>query len=59
MSLVDSDVTGGVITTRSNRMKFRLFKVDRLQSFLVAKKDISTCRNCSSVGRLKCLQVCL
>ena len=25
-------------------------KVDRLQIFLAAKKDISTCRNCSSVG---------
>ena len=33
-----------------------LFKVDRLQIFLVAKKDISTCRNCSSVGCLKCVQ---
>ena len=26
------------------------FKVDRLQIILVAKKYISTCRNCSSVG---------
>ena len=32
------------------------FKVDRLQITLVAKKYISTCRNCSSVGCLKCVQ---
>ena len=32
------------------------FKVDRLQIILVAKKYISTCRNCSSVGCLKCVQ---
>ena len=32
------------------------FKVDRLQIILVAKKYISTCRNCSSVGCLKCTQ---
>ena len=32
------------------------FKVDRLQIMLVAKKYISTCRNCSSVGCLKCVQ---
>ena len=31
------------------------FKVDRLQIILVAKKYISTCRNCSSVGCLKCV----
>ena len=35
---------------------FFLFKVDRLQIILVAKKYISTCRNCSSVGCLKCVQ---
>ena len=29
-----------------------IFKVDRLQIILVAKKYISTCRNCSSVGCL-------
>ena len=33
-----------------------LFKVDRLQIIVVAKKYISTCRNCSSVGCLKCVQ---
>ena len=33
-----------------------LFKVDRLQIILVAKKYISTRRNCSSVGCLKCVQ---
>ena len=32
------------------------FKVDRLQIILVAKKYIYTCRNCSSVGCLKCVQ---
>ena len=32
------------------------FKVDRLQIILVAKKYISTCRNCSSVGCLKCVR---
>ena len=32
------------------------FKVDRLQIILVAKKYIPTCRNCSSVGCLKCVQ---
>ena len=32
------------------------FKVDRLQIILVAKKYISTCHNCSSVGCLKCVQ---
>ena len=32
------------------------FKVDRLQIIVVAKKYISTCRNCSSVGCLKCVQ---
>ena len=32
------------------------FKVDRLQIIFVAKKYISTCRNCSSVGCLKCVQ---
>ena len=32
------------------------FKVDRLQIILVAKKYISTCRNCSLVGCLKCVQ---
>ena len=31
------------------------FKVDKLQIILVAKKHISTCRNCSSVGCLKCV----
>ena len=30
--------------------------IDRLQIILVAKKYISTCRNCSSVGCLKCVQ---
>ena len=30
-------------------------KVDRLQMIVVAK-NISTCRNCSSVGCLKCVQ---
>ena len=29
------------------------FKVDRLQIIVVAKKYISTCRSCSSVGCLK------
>ena len=33
------------------------FKVDRLQIILVAKKYISTCRKCSSVGCLKCVQL--
>ena len=33
------------------------FKVDRLQIILVAKIYISTSRNCSSVGCLKCVQV--
>ena len=32
------------------------FKVDRLQIIVVAKKYISTCRNCSSVGCLKCVR---
>ena len=32
------------------------FKVDRLQIILVAKKYTSTCRNCSLVGCLKCVQ---
>ena len=32
------------------------FKVARLQIMLVAKQYISTCRNCSSVGCLKCMQ---
>ena len=32
------------------------FKVDRLQIILVAKKYISTCRNCSPVGCPKCVQ---
>ena len=36
--------------------EFDIFKVDTIQIFLVAKKDISTCRNCSSVGCLKCVQ---
>ena len=33
------------------------FKVDRLQIILVAKKYISTCRKCSSVACLKCVQL--
>ena len=32
------------------------FKAARLQIMLVAKQYISTCRNCSSVGCLKCMQ---
>ena len=32
------------------------FKVASLQIIVVAKKYISTCRNCSSVGCLKCMQ---
>ena len=32
------------------------FKVDRLQIVVVAKKYITTCRNRSSVGCLKCVQ---
>ena len=32
------------------------FKVDRLQIILVAKKYISTRRNCSSVGCLGCMR---
>ena len=32
------------------------FKVDRLQIILIAKKYISTCRNCSSVGCLICVE---
>ena len=30
--------------------------MDRLQIIVVAKKDTSTCRNCSSGGCLKCVQ---
>ena len=33
-----------------------VFKVDRPKIILVAKKYISTSRNCSSVGCLKCVQ---
>ena len=33
-----------------------LFKVDRLQMIVVAKKKIYLCCNCSSVGCLKCVQ---
>ena len=41
----------------SNLIKISFqFKVDRLQIIVVAKKYISTCRNCSSVGCLKCVQ---
>ena len=45
-----------LVTDRSPCFLFYIFKVDRLQIFLVAKKDISTCRNCSSEGCLKCVQ---
>ena len=41
---------------RSSCLLTHVFKVDRLQIILVAKKYISTCRNCSSVGCLKCVQ---
>ena len=45
-------------------LKFRLkdfprFKVDRLQIMVVAKKYISTWRNCSSGGCLKCVRACV
>ena len=40
----------------SCRRREIVFKVDRLQIILVAKKYTSTCRNCSSVGCLKCVQ---
>ena len=37
-------------------LKTNQFKVDRLQIIVVAKKYISTCRNCSLAGCLKCVQ---
>ena len=44
------------IFTKLLHIRIFKFKVDRLQIILVAKKYISTCRNCSSVGCLKCVQ---
>ena len=52
-----ADIDHAISKTRYNKLYLYsvLFKVDRLQITLVAIKYISTCRNCSSVGCLKCV----
>ena len=52
-----ADIDHAISKTRYNKLYLYsvLFKVDRLQIIVVAIKYISTCRNCSSVGCLKCL----
>ena len=56
--LINLSLDGVRMMSRENLVSLGMyqFKVDRLQIILVAEKYISTCRNCSSVGYLKCVQ---
>ena len=52
----ENDTRSAVLTSYRFQKFLSQFKVDRLQIIVVAKTYISTCRNCSSVGCLKCVQ---
>ena len=56
--LINLSLDGVWMMSRENLVSLGMyqFKVDRLQIILAAEKCISTCRKCSSVGYLKCVQ---